>query len=160
MRINGDSKTGLSLFSSSDVPTLNRAHSSATVLGLSWADYLKIKGMQLEDLWSPDVPVQSLRTARLFPLTEDITGWRNLLWLQDVSGSSSKRLQSWRSSARYSMDDFIRMRDPFATLHHLRKTAALAVCREISQWPGSWIPYLRRACAGLFFNSCLMSTRQ
>ena len=85
-----------------DIPSESN-HSFATYFGMSWSKYLNLKGIQEEDIWSTGI-CKTLLTARLFPLAENITGWRNLLWLQSDTTDdtiSPSRLESWRSSRRY-----------------------------------------------------------
>ena len=141
-------KEGRAVFSGSDIPLLDRNHPLATVFGMSWDRYLALKGISPDDLW--DSEYQSLSTAKLYPLTEDLTSWRNFLWLQECSGTldSLQRLESWRISKRYSMADFIQLSDPVSALRQYRQTVSTVVCRSISEWQGSLLPYLRRACAG------------
>jgi len=141
-------KEGRAVFSASDIPLLDRNHPLATVFGISWDRYLVLKGILPDDLW--DSGSQSLLTAKLYPLTEDLTSWRNFLWLQDLSNSlnSIHRLESWRISKRYSMADFIELNDPIAALRQRRQISSLSVCQSISEWQGSLIPYLQRACTG------------
>lgn len=80
-----------------------------------------------------------------------------MLWLQDIASNPSSapsRLQSWRSSKRYSMEDFLRLCDPLSALRNLRLRASTVVSRAIGSWPESLMPYLRRASAGI--NSLLL----
>ena len=87
-----------------DIPS--KQSDSGSIFGMLWSDFMKVKGIREEDLWpnSMHVPYKSLLSARLFPLVENTTGWRDLLWLQtdvnDLNISPSSRLESWRSSKR------------------------------------------------------------
>ena len=137
---------GVDLFSAVDVPNLEFGHPKATIFGVDWNTYFTGKGIQADDLWPGNLPIKSLKTAKLFPIAQDITGWKDLLWLQDPS--TRIRLNSWRSSIRYSMDDFIRLAQPADALKNMRSTAAVSLAKSVHQWPSSLIPYFQRACAG------------
>ena len=150
---------------------LERSHPDATFFGSDWPSYLTVKGIKEEDLWAKDSRHQTLMNARLFPLAEDVTDWRNLLWLQDFSNNTLalSRLESWRGSKRYSMvtaayyfknlfyflkfyfyiqEDFLGMVDPQNAFSNLRSTAAAALMQAIRQWPWSLLPYFHRSYFG------------
>ena len=138
-----------SLFSATDIPVLEYSHSRATVFGLNWSTFFTLKGIEPKDVWTSDIGAHSLMTARLFPLAVDVDSWRDLLWLQDIEGATVSRLESWRLSKRYSMDDFNRLSDPVAALHNLRMINSSVFLKSIPRWPGSLSTYFRRACAGI-----------
>ena len=100
IRVDNQLKSGIAIFSAEDQPMLERFHQDATFFGLDWQKYFSVKGIRAEDVWPPSIAHQSLMNAQLYPLAEDVTGWRDLLWLQDVSGNEStpSRLESWRVS--------------------------------------------------------------
>jgi len=105
IRIDQEAQLGIAMFSATDLPMLERFHPKATYFGLDWQSYLSLKNIQVQDIWPKEDCPQTLMNAKLFPLVEDIIGWYNLLWLQDVSDSPSisSRLESWRCQKRYSM---------------------------------------------------------
>ena len=147
-------KMGVSLFSAVDIPTLPIEHPEATIFGFKWVDYMSLKGIQTNDLWGENEPCKSLMTAKMFPIAEDMTSWRNLLWLQVIFSDIGQtqepsRLRSWRNSQRFSMHDWILLRDPLASLRQMRSAAALALTQSLPQWQSSLQPYFRRACAGI-----------
>ncbi|KAI9560787.1 hypothetical protein GHT06_011739 [Daphnia sinensis] len=86
--------------------------------------------------------------------------WKDLLWLQDIDGVTESRLESWRNSKRYSMEDFHQLCDPQASLHNLRLINTTAILGGISRWPGSLAPYFRRACAEKWSDSLLSALDQ
>lgn len=148
IRLGKELKLGRSLFSAMDIPVLECSHPRATVFGLNWSEFFSRKDIEAKDVWPRDIEVRSLMTARLFPLTEDVDSWKDLLWLQDINGITVSRLGSWRNSKRYSMEDFRQLYDPVAALRNLRLISTSAVLKTISSWSGSLAPYFRRACAG------------
>ncbi len=143
-----ESRLGRSLFSATDIPVLEYSHSRATIFGLNWSTYFILKGIEPKDIWTSDSVVHSLMNARLFPLALDANSWSDLLWLQDIKESTDSRLESWRQSKRYSIDDFHRLSDPVAALHNLRWLNSSVILQSISHWPGALAPYFRRACSG------------
>ena len=157
IRVEKESRLGRSIFSATDIPALENSHSRATVFGLNWSTYFMLKGIEPKDIWTSDSVSDSLMTARLFPLALDANSWRDLLWLQDIEGVTASRLDSWRQSKRYSIDDFRRLCDPVAALHNLRWINTSVILQSISHWPGALAPYFRRACAGklLQFRCCI-----
>ena len=149
IRLEKELKLGRSLFSATDIPVLEYSHSRATIFGLNWSTFFTLKGIEPKDVWTSDIGAHSLMTARLFPLAVDVDSWRDLLWLQDIEGATVSRLESWRQSKRYSMDDFNRLSDPVAALHNLRMINSSVFLKSIPRWPGSLSTYFRRACAGI-----------
>ncbi len=141
---------GRSLFSGADIPVLEYNHSRATVFGVSWSRFFALKSIVPSDIWAPDVEVKCLMTARLFPLAECPSTWRDLLWVQELDGVlSPSRLESWRNRRRFSIQDFLHLYHPMTALRNLRATTTSAILRAIPRWPLSFAPYLRRACAGI-----------
>lgn len=153
IRVEKELRLGRSLFSATDIPVLEYSHSRATIFGLNWSTYFMLKGIEPEDIWTSDGVAHSLMTARLFPLALDANSWRDLLWLQDIKGSTDSRLESWRQSKRYSIDDFRRLSDPVAALQNLRWLNSSVILQSISHWPGALAPYFHRACAGKFYSN-------
>lgn len=160
IRLGKEIKLGRSLFSAVDIPILECSHPRATVFGMDWSGFFLRKGIEPKDVWAPDIGVHSLMTARLFPLTKDVNSWKDLLWLQDIDGVTESRLESWRNSKRYSMEDFYQLCDPEAALRNLRLINTTAILGSISRWPGSLAPYFRRACAENWTDSLLSALDQ
>lgn len=157
--IDNESKMGRSLFSAMDVPYLERKNPGATVFGLSWSNFLALKGIEPTDLWESEdgSGTQSLLSARLFPLAEDMQSWQDLLWLQELKQSSTG-LESWRNRKRYSIEEFLKFCDPSTSLRNLRSITTAAILKTLPQWKGSYIPYIRRACAGKLYNCQIKMT--
>lgn len=138
---------GISIFSAVDIPFLERNHPHATIFGLDWSSYFALKMISPEDIWEPNIKIQSLLTARLFPLAEDASGWEDLLWLQELN-EPSPRVESWRKRKRYSIEDFLELYDPLTALQNLKAINIAVLLQALPRWPGSFIPYIKRACEG------------
>lgn len=147
IRSGKETKMGRSIFSAVDIPFLEHNHPHATIFGLNWSSYFALKRIEPEDVWESDVGTRSLMTARLFPLAEDASSWEDLLWLQELTGPSP-RLESWRNRKKYSMNDFLDLYDPLTALQNLKEINIAAILKQLPRSPGSFLPYIKRACEG------------
>lgn len=136
----------LAVFSVQDAPALDMVHPRATVFGLGWGEYLQLKRIDVEDLWSSDQP-KSLLTAKFYPIVSSEDDWMDLLWIRDVRVTVS-RVQSWRAKQRLSISDLIELTNHVEAIRTLRDRRATSLLRAVERRSYSILPFLPRALAG------------